>query len=124
MGFMLVEQARQELIGALRQVEGLHVSGDPGQVGVPPVALVGIPAVGWRAYDRQPTDARFVVALVVPADDRATERLCRLLPLVVDAVEAAGVATVQDGAAAAVPGVWNIGGADLPAWEVTFNVEL
>lgn len=125
MAVSAVEQARRDLLAALRTVDGLKVLGDPGGAVDPPTAVVGIPAVGWRAYSGAPTEARFVVVLVVPADDRATERLSNLLPPVVAAVETSMTsAALQDGPAAAQPAVWNSSGVELPAWEVIFNVDL
>jgi hypothetical protein len=120
-----IPEARLQLLAALRTVEGLRVYGDPGATIDPPAAIVGIPAVGWRAFCPAPTSARWVLLLAVRMDDRATERLSQLLGPVVEAVETEmKAAAVQDGPSAALPATLHSGGVELAAWEITVEVDL
>jgi len=115
-----IADAANSLKAALDEVAGLRVTTDPGEQVAPPYAIVGPPALTWEAGCAGPTSARFLVYVVVDADDRALERLWDLVPAVSDAIDATTDAVVVR----ADPGSWNSGGSDLPAYTVEVDVAL
>lgn len=121
-----VKEAAEELLAVLGTVEGVRVYGDLGANLSPPALLLGPPALGWRSFcGPAPTSARFVVFVVVDASARALEELWELVPAVATAVEQGmPSAAVQDGSAAAMPTTWNIAGVELPAYQLTIEVDL
>jgi len=122
----VVAQAAQNLKTVLSNVDGLRVYDDLGARIDPPAVLIGPPTLGWQAFhSHTPTNARFTLWLVVPADERALPRLWALVPAVVEAVEAGmPSATVQDGVSAATPTVWPSAGIELPAYQILVEVDL
>lgn len=121
-----VAEAAEQLLAAVDTVEGLRVHRDLGANVTPPAALLGAPALGWRSFcGPQPTSARFVLFIVVDATERALEDLWALVPKVATAVEQEmKSAAVQDGPSAAMPTTWNSAGIELPAYELTIEVDL
>lgn len=120
-----VKDAAEELLAALRTVPDLRVHSDLGANLEPPAVILGAPALGWRSFCRQPTSARFVVFIVVAADDRALESLWDLVPQVATAVEDnMQAAAVQDGPSAALPTTFYTAGVELPCYELTIEVDL
>lgn len=115
-----VAEVSGALAAALRTVDGLRVYTDPGAVIDPPGALVGPPQLTWGGYVAAPTEARFVVVLMVAADERALERLWDLVPLVAAAVDTVPDAVVRQ----ANPGVWLTGGIELPCYEIQIEASL
>ncbi|HEX7038678.1 MAG TPA: hypothetical protein VF202_01035 [Trueperaceae bacterium] len=119
---MDVKTAAQGVETALRgAVPKLRVHTDLGATVDPPAAVVGPPQLTWTGYGRGPNLARFLVYVIVAADDRALERLWDLVPQVAAALEAseADITVTQ-----ANPARWPAGGVDLPAYEITTEVAL
>jgi hypothetical protein len=120
-----VKAAAEALEAALRTVDGLRVFRDPGATVDPPAAILGAPALGWRAFCPAPTSARFTVFVVVAANERAMEQLWDLVPVVAAAVEEqVQEASVRDGDAAALPTTFPTGGSNLPAYAIEIDYEL
>jgi hypothetical protein len=115
-----IADAAAALAEALKGVPDLRVYTDPGATVDPPAAIVGPPQLSWEGVCEDPTSARFLVWVVVPADDRAVERLWELVPLAAAALQTVTDATVT----VALPGRWPGGGSDLPAYEITTEVAL
>lgn len=115
-----VEEAALALEAALKTVPGIRVYTDPGATVDPPAALLGPPQLTWSDPGPEPTSGRFVVVLMVAADERAMSRLWGLVPQVVAAVENTDDAVVK----AANPGVWASGGQQLPCYEIQIEMSL
>lgn len=99
----------------------LRVYPDPGATVTPPAVVIGLPVLVSDSGCVGPRLARFKVAVIVSADERAAERLWDLVPL----VEAA-IWTVQDAVTAPeqTPGVFTNGGLALPSYELSVEVGL
>lgn len=115
---MPVADAVAELAAALAGVAGLRVYTDPAAVVDPPAVAVGPPVLAWESYGDACT-ATFPVYVVVALDERALARLWELVPAVQAALE-----TTQATAQTATPIVFNSGGQDLPAYEITTEFPL
>lgn len=118
-----VETAAQNLIAALKTVDGLRVIRDGAAALDPPCALLGPPQLDWTSYSNggQPDEATFVVLLAVTADDRATERLWDLVVRTAAALESEMDAIVRS----AFPISVTAGGqSDLPAYQLQTEVSL
>lgn len=116
----VVAEAAEALAATLRTaLPDLRVYTDPAATVDPPGVVIVPPTLTWAAYRNEPTDATFVVALVVRNDARAAERLWELVPLVAAAVDAG-----LDNAAVrrAQPGTWT--SSDLPAYLIEIEVAL
>lgn len=119
-----VKTAAEALLAALGTVPGLRVHRDLGARVDPPAALLGAPALACESYCSGYTAARFLVYVVVAADDRAVERLWDLVPLVKDAIEdQVPDATAGEGYSTQ-PGSWPVGATDLPAYTIQVDVPL
>lgn len=123
---MNVADAALAVHAALKTVPGLRAHTDMGAPVDPPASIVGPPALTWSGHGDGPNLARFVVYVVMAADERALETLWELVPAVVAALENYPGAdiTVRPGEDQAVPGRWPAGAADLPAYEITCEVTL
>lgn len=117
----------QDAVAALKaalvtveQLEG-QVYEDPG-ITVPGVgAVITPPSLTWGTYGGSaPTDATFVVHLVVPFDEYATTRLFELVEPAVAAIETNPLFAVVS----ASPGLLQQGGAQLPTYALTVDVGL
>lgn len=116
-----VSEAAEALEAALATVPGLRGYRDPGAVIDPPAWVLGPPVLSFEAYCVEPTTARFLVWLVVKADDRALERLWDLVPAVAAAVdEHAESASVSS----AEPATYPTSGAELPAYTISVDYSL
>ncbi len=115
-----ISDVRDSLNVALKTVQGLRVYSDLGESMDPPAAIVGPPRLNWEAQCPGPTSARFLVYVVVGADERALENLWRWVELAADALDGVLDATVIR----ADPGTFNSGGNDLPSYEITVEVSL
>lgn len=113
-----VPEAVDALKTALKTVEGIKVYTDPAETVDPPAALVGPPRLDWEGYGPVAA-ATFPVFVIVPLDDRALQRLWELVPAVQAALE-----TTDATARTASPIVFNSGGQDLPAYEITTEYPL
>lgn len=96
----------------LRAYEG--TPDDPGAVLDPPAVVVGPPELAWREVSRDSIDATFTVYLVMPADDRAIERLWDSILDLRVALETVASATVVS----AVPEPFLATGLELPAYAI------
>jgi hypothetical protein len=115
-----VAAAAAELAAALATVEGARPYADPGAVIDPPGLVLGPPALLFEGPCPEPTSARWLVYVVVPADERALETLWALVPVVAEAIDALpGAAVIR-----ADPGTFLSGGVDLPCYEIQIDVSL
>lgn len=86
-----------------------------------PAAVIGPPLLTWEGVcTGPPSSARFLVYVIVPLDEWAMDRLWELVPMVGKAIESQTDAV----AVTALPGVYNAGGVDLPAYELTVEVSV
>ncbi|MEV6646050.1 hypothetical protein [Amycolatopsis sp. NPDC051371] len=116
-----IQDAAAALVAALSIVDKLRVYQDPGATVQGVGAIIGPPSVTWGSYGSSvPTEASFVVHLVVPFDQYATARLYELVEPVVAAIEADPLFTV----ASASPGLLPQGGTQLPTYALTVDVGL
>ncbi|WP_329069009.1 hypothetical protein [Amycolatopsis sp. NBC_01480] len=116
-----MQAAAAALDTALSTVDGLRVYQDPGATVQGTGAVITPPTVTWGSYGGSaPTEASFVVHLVVPFDQYATARLYELVEPVVAAIEGDALFAV----AAASPGLLQQGGTQLPTYAITVDVGL
>ncbi|MBK1785133.1 hypothetical protein [Prauserella cavernicola] len=121
----LVREAAERLEAALATVGDLRVTRDLGSNVDPPAAIIGPPRLDWDGYLplgelAQPTSATCVVYVAVANDDRSLERLWEFVPRV-----AAALSEVQDAVTtSALPGMFPVGNADLPCYEITVEMSL
>lgn len=109
----------EQVLAAVRTIDGLRVHDDPGEVVDPPAAVLLPPAFTWDGYLSDPTGATVTLALVAPSNDRALRTLLGYLPAVVAAVDGVPDAVVRS----AAPGVLADGpGTDLPAYLIEIEV--
>lgn len=87
----------------------------------PPGVIIGPPAIEFDGYSGEPTAATFPVYAFVAWDEFAVARLIDLGPRV-----AAAITENLDDAVVtrAEPTVFNAGGTDLPAYQITVEVSL
>jgi hypothetical protein len=116
----VVTDVRTALNEALRAVEGVRVYDDPGANMDPPALLVGPPTLTWEGYGSGPVNARIIVYLVVPENDRVLEKLGELITSVADAIDDTENAVVVR----ADPGTFIAGSQELPSYEVLVEVAL
>lgn len=83
---MSAADAYAEVQLVLKGVPGVRVTVDMAEKVSPPFLVVTPPKLTYDAYRPSPTEALFQVPLVVEQDERATERLLALLPLVEQAI--------------------------------------
>jgi hypothetical protein len=110
----------EALSEALRAVDGLRVTSDPGSSVQPPAVVLVPPALSWDGYQPDPTSASFLAALVVASNERALPRLFALLPQVAAAIHDTTDAVLVR----ADPGSWVVGGSELPAYLLQIEVAL
>ncbi|WIY05458.1 hypothetical protein QRX60_17005 [Amycolatopsis mongoliensis] len=117
-----MQDAVAALETALAAMNKLRVYQDPGATVQGIGAVITPPTVAWDSFGRGcgPTEATFVVHLVVPFDQYATARLYELVEPVRDAIEANPLFAVVS----ASPGLLRQGGADLPTYALTVDVGL
>jgi hypothetical protein len=113
-----VGEARAELEAALAGVPDVPVK-RPGENVIPPVTIVGPPALRWEVLALKPTSARFLIYAIVDADERALERLDDLVLLVAEALDGTrGVVTAAD------PAIYPVGTSELPCYQITVEYPL
>ena len=112
---MNVAEARRRLADTLAD-SGIRVSLDPGRSADAPILIVTTPDLIYDAYYAEPTAATFKVPLVVVADDRTSDQLLDLLPLVEQAIYDSEDAALT----AAESGSW--GSPPLPCYLLTIEV--
>lgn len=115
-----VGEAAQQLQTAV--MSAVRVYPDPGASIDPPAAVIGPPQLSWSTFATEPTQATFLVHVIVAADDRALPALWDLVPAVSAAI--AGATPDRFVVQRAEPSVWSAGGADLPAYLVTVDTTL
>jgi hypothetical protein len=86
----------------------------------PPATVLPPPALRRRSMSSDPTDASWVVALVVDRGERSQEQLMELEPRVVEALYALEDVAVGESR----PGTYPSGGVELPAYLIDIDVAL
>lgn len=113
--------ATAELKAALATVNGAVATTDPGgTLAALPALVIGPPRLVWQTGCVEPTEARYLVWVVVDADERAIERLWDLVVEAGHAIDAYSDAVVIQ----ADPAVFPSGTAQLPAYELQVEVPL
>lgn len=118
-----IDDAAQALRDALSDpelAEDVRHFPDVGPAVTPPATVMGPPAFTWETPCDAPTSARWLVYVIVSADDRAMQRLFDLLPKVAAALDAVTDATVVR----ADPGTYPTSNGDLPAYEIQVDYSL
>lgn len=115
-----VKDAVAALNTALKGVEQVRLHADPGAAINPPATVVGPPSLTWDALAVWPTAARFLVYVVVAADQRALERLWDLVPVVAEAIDGLEDAVVVR----ADPGTYQTSGGELPCYQIQVDYAL
>lgn len=119
---MSISAKRAEIEAALRNVSyrQYSVAPDVGPGVSPPGAVIGAPSLRWTTAGPDPDEATWPVYVIVPADDRAAQRLWELIPLVTAALDQVENAQVTQ----AVPTTYPTSGGELPAYQVDVEVNL
>lgn len=116
-----VKLAAEQLLAALDTVPDLRTHRDLSARIDPPAVVLGPPALTWDTVCREPSEATFIVFIVVAADERAIERLWTLNENVADAID-------RDARDAAVrrtdPATYSTGGVELPAYAMQVDFAL
>lgn len=115
-----IKEKADELAAALRDVEGARYYGEPGATIERPGTVMTAPGLRWENFCDGPSSATFLIYVVARADERALELLWDLTPRVALALDGVDNASVTR----AEPGVYSSGGSDLPAYEITCEVDL
>lgn len=118
-----IQDAVAALRAALETVAALdkRIIEDPGKAVTGISAVITPPIVSWGSFGgSEPSEATFVVHLVVPSDQYATARLYELVEPVVAAIESAPLFAVPS----ASPGLLRQGGTDLPTYAISVDVGL
>lgn len=115
-----VKAAAEALEFALKTAVNLRVHRDLGANVDPPALVLGPPALTWEGVCLEPTEARFLVYVVVRADEYALERLWALVPQVSEALDGVTDAAVRR----ADPGSYPSAGVDLPAYSIQVDYAL
>lgn len=116
-----IREAADALETALKTVPGIRVYQDPGAtVQGTTSAVIAPPSVVWGAFRAEPTEATFIVHLVVPFDQYATARLYDLVEPAVAAIENDPAFAVTS----ASPGLLQQGGSQLPTYALTVEASL
>lgn len=116
---MNTKEAAEALLTALDTVDGAKAYRVGDNI-TPPALVVGPPVLSFEGYCPGPTEARFVVWVVVAADSWSMDRLWELVPAVAAAVETVTDASVTS----ADPAVYQAGDLDLPAYSLLVPVTL
>lgn len=113
--------AATDAIGtALSSVTGVRYYRQLGGALDPPATVLPPPRLAWGGMDSAPTEATFVVGLIVDRTGREVEQLEALLQPVADALEALPNVVVRT----ADLGSYPAGGVDLPAYLINVEVGL
>jgi hypothetical protein len=115
-----IAEAAATILAALKGIEGVNATSDVGKTLDPPSLVLGPPALVWQGVCAGPTSARWLVYVVVPADERALERLWELVPVVAAALDAMPDVSVIR----ADPGAYVNGSGELPCYEIQIEVSL
>lgn len=113
-----VQDCSDALVAALKAVPNLRASVIDGREINPPQAIVGPPSMVFEHFCEGPTELSFPVTLVVKVDTLALERLYKMLPLVVAAIDSVSDAVVT----VAEPGSWGPAGEEMPAYTLTVGM--
>jgi hypothetical protein len=114
-----VAEASAALAAACNRVDGLREYTLGASID-PPAFVVGPPALTWESPSVDPTSARFLVYVMVPADERALPRLWGFVEQIVAVIDAVTNAVVVR----ADPGRFAAGITDLPSYEITVEMSL
>jgi len=117
-----IADAAVEIETALETLEWAAVYRDPGATINTPGIVLGPPALLWEAGCPGPTSARFLVYVIVDADERAVERLWEYVAEVADTIdEKTGVVVIRADPATYVAGS---PATQLPAYEIQVEASL
>jgi hypothetical protein len=106
---------------ALADIDGVRHYRLRGGAVSPPATILAPPTVTWNGMAVEPSDASWVVALVVADAERSDEQLWSLLPAVYSALDGLnGRVVVRD----ARPDSYPSGGVNLPAYVFNLDVSL
>lgn len=117
---MSISDASKALAAAAKSVAGVEVSTDLGANLNPPTVMIGVPSLTWNGYRVEPNEATFPVFVIVAMDEYAIEKLWTLVPIVAAALDDTDDATVVS----ASPAVFQNGGHDFPAYEISVEIAL
>lgn len=115
-----IADAVAALVAAAKTVAGVEASTDLGAELNPPTVMIGPPQLSWDGYNIAPTQATFSVFVIVDFDEYAIEKLYKLVPQVAAALDA----NTDGSVISASPAVFQSGGHDMPAYEITCEVPL
>jgi hypothetical protein len=115
-----VAAASEALAAALRSVPGTRYYRQLGGPIDPPAVVLPLPRLVLNGYYPEPTEATYVVGLVVDNTERAIEQLEELIVPVLSALEGVTDAAVGP----ADQGTYPAGGVSLPAYLITVEVAL
>lgn len=87
---------------------------------VPPAAVLAPPLLTWSGPGLAPTDARWIVPVVVAGSGRSVGDLYRLLPEIAAVIDMETDFVVKQ----AEPGSWQSGNSTLPCFLLTIEVAL
>ncbi|MFI5607775.1 hypothetical protein [Amycolatopsis sp. NPDC051903] len=116
----VLQDAVAGLKEVLETIPDLVVYLDPGASVQGLGAVITPPILSWESFCEDPTEATFVVHLVVPFDEYATFRLYELLEPVVTAIQSDPRFSVSS----ASPGLLQSGGAQLPTYAISVDTAL
>lgn len=119
--FDQVKEQAQQIEQALRTIPAGNTYTDLAASLNLPAFILGPPALRWETYGvDSPSSARFLVYVIVAADDQAVTRLWELVPQVASTIDEQTDAAVL----AADPAVYVSGTSQLPCYEVTLESPL
>jgi hypothetical protein len=116
---MNTKEAAEALLVALDTVDEVKAYRVGDNI-TPPGFVVGPPVLTFDSYCDGPTEARFVVWVVVDANSWSMDRLWELVPLAAAAINTVVDASVTN----ADPAVYEAGDIDLPAYSLLVPVAL
>lgn len=116
----VIADAVAALEAAAKTVAGVEASTDLGANLNPPTVMIGPPQLTWDGYQVEPTEATFSVFVIVEFGEYAIEKLYKLVPQVAAALDA----NTDGSVISAAPAVFQSGGHDYPAYEISVEVPL
>lgn len=116
-----VGDAADLISAALSEIDGVRHYRLRGGAVSPPATILAPPTLTWGAFGSDPTDASWVVAVVVADTERADEQLWALLPAVHVALDGLN-GRISVGTAR--PDSYPSGGTNLPAYVFDLAVSL
>lgn len=116
-----VQAVRADLAEQLDELPGLNVSRQLGQTMELPAVIVSLPRLVFEGPNPgEPTQATFLLALMVPRDEDVSDSLAEWITKVAEQIDRWDSAVVRN----ADPGTWPSGGIDLPAYLIEVEVAM